>query len=103
MGSDAQTKQLTEEQGTIATFNDEKSAVAWIKSIGDHTNVYIIRNRSGIQVASYCWKGSWWGKVACKNYFGGYKIGPAKDIGGCCHCDRIPSQQPDHPSISYNS
>lgn len=108
LGKGAATEKLPDEESIqgLTAFNDKESAINWIKTNGDQNKVYIIRNRKGEMINSYCFRSKGrWDVINNDNYYGGYKIGNPthrKGYPGCsCYgCSRrVPSDKPEHPSI----
>lgn len=88
MGANAATEKLTNEESLNLKFPDKKIAINWIEQNGDHSNVYIIRNRSDEMLESWCWKkeSKKWGTINRAGYFGGYKIGNPNIMQSCGCC-----------------
>ena len=103
MGKGAAIEKLPPEESVdgIGSFSDIKYAISWIESNGNKDNVYVIRNRRGEMIHSYCFRSKGrWSIINNDNYMGGYKIGNPKHPLGCpCCSPMIPSDKMKHPAM----
>lgn len=78
-------------------FSTEKYGIDWIKKNGDKLYVYVLRNRKGELLTSYCWKNKRliWGPINRGGYYGGYRIGNPRQV---CACGLGRCNDPLHPT-----